>query len=269
MRLLLLLIIFELLSLEICAASQTLAMHPDKRIKAVIACDSMNRIAVENDRITQIFGDNEAYEVLLEENTGQLFLKPTSENGKKPLSVTLITENGLTQDMSLQPEEREATTLILKNTGLATAIAMERLSDAGDGHSGLQSTSSGLALQKFGGGQLVMGHGDNSVPGFGAALGWQEQVIIAMKYLVSGSAPVMDTNSYGIKRHGLQGVEIELLGVYNLGNFKGLKLNVKNTTDVAIDILEKDFLANADLALSFAKRVLNAGESTLLYVVVR
>ena len=267
MRLLLLLIVLELLSIKICAGSQTLAMNPDKRIKAAIACDSMNRIAVANDRITQIFGDNEAYEVLLEENTGQLFLKPTSENGKKPLSVTLITENGLIQDMSLQPEEREATTLILKNPGFATATPMERLSDAGDGHNGLQS--SGLALQKFGGGQLVMGHGDNSVPGFGAAMGWQEQVILAMKHLVSGSALLMDTNSYGIKRHGPQGVEIELLGAYNLGNFKGLKLQVKNVSETSIDILEKDFLANSDLALAFAKRVLNAEESTLLYVVVR
>ena len=131
MRLLLPFLVLQLLSVKICAASQTIHMNPDKRLKAVISCDSMNRIAVANDRLTQIFGDNDAYEVQTEESTGQLFLKPTAENGKKPLSVTLITENGLTQDMTLQPEEREATTVILKNGEAGTAT--ETLIDATGG----------------------------------------------------------------------------------------------------------------------------------------
>ena len=36
-----------------------------------------------------------------------------------------------------------------------------------------------------------------------------------------------------------------------------------------MDVLEKDFLQTNDLALSFEKRVLQAGEATILYVVVR
>ena len=133
MRLLLPLIVLELLSFKICAASQALVMNPDKRLKAIISCDSMNRLAEANDRITQIFGDNDAYEVQTEESTGQLFLKPTAENGKKPLSVTLITENGATQDMVLQPQEREATTVILKNTSLGAGQNSETLVDATGG----------------------------------------------------------------------------------------------------------------------------------------
>ena len=114
MRLILPLLVLNLLSTEGFAASQTILINSDKRLKAVISFDSMNRLAVANDRITQIFGDHEAYEVQTEENTGQLFLKPTLENGKKPLSVTLITESGLTQDMTLEPVERDAATVILK-----------------------------------------------------------------------------------------------------------------------------------------------------------
>ena len=285
MRLLLPFLALQLLSIKICAASQTLVMNPDKRLKAVISCDSMNRLTVANDRITQIFGDNEAYEVQTEESTGQLFLKPTAENGKKPLSVTLITENGLTQDMTLKPEEREATTVILKNTSLEAGQSGETLIDATGGLGALPSShyhvnahvgrcsvdpSNKFAAQRVGVGQgnfsYNPAYGMQS-PGFGAALGFQDQVIAAMKFLVSGSAPIIDAD--GVKRNGPKGVEVDLISAFNLGNFKGMKLQVKNTTDAAMDVLEKDFLENADLALSFEKRVLKAGESTLFYVVVR
>lgn len=283
MRLLLPFLVLQLLSIKICAASQTLVMNPDKRLKAVISCDSMNRLAVANDRITQIFGDNDAYEVQTEESTGQLFLKPTAENGKKPLSITLITENGLTQDMTLQPEEREATTVILKNTGMV--METERLIDATGGLGALPSSHYHVnahagrggadTSNRFVGQRVGVGQGNFSynpaygiqTPGFGAALGFQDQVIQAMKFLVSGSAPIIDID--GVKRNGPKGVEVDLISVFNLGNFKGLKLQVKNTNEMPIDILEKDFLENADLALSFEKRVLQAGEATILYVVVR
>ena len=280
MRLLLPLILLELLSVKTYAASQTLVMNPDKRLKAVISCDSMNRLAVANDRITQIFGDNDAYEVQTEESTGQLFLKPTAENGKKPLSVTLITENGATQDMVLQPQEREATTVILKNGGAGTAT--ETLVDATGGlgafpsYHGASFKDSGQSVARQGMRQgVIQGQGDflsspvygMQSPGFGAALGFQDQVIQAMKFLVSGSAPIMDVD--GVKRNGPKGVEVDLISVFNLGNFKGLKLHVKNKNETSIDILEKDFLTTNDLALSFEKRVLQAGEATILYVVVR
>lgn len=278
MRLLLPLLVLELLSVKLCAASQTIVMHPDKRLKAVISCDSMNRLAVANDRITQVFGDNDAYEVQTEESTGQLFLKPSAENGKKPLSITLITENGLTQDMSLQPEEREATTVILKNTNLGTMQSSETLIDATGGLGAFPSAHA-ASFKHVGQGVTRQGmrqdQGDFSytpaygmqTPGCGVALGFQDQVIAAMKFLVSGSAPIMDVD--GVKRNSPKGVEVDLISVFNLGNFKGLKLHVKNKNETSIDILEKDFLTTNDLVLSFEKRVLQAGEATILYVVVR
>jgi hypothetical protein len=87
--------------------------------------------------------------VQTEESTGQLFLKPTAENGKKPLSVTLITENGATQDMVLQPQEREATTVILKNTSLGTGQSGETLIDA-TGGLGAFPSSHGASFKNVG-----------------------------------------------------------------------------------------------------------------------
>ena len=271
MRLLLPLIVLELLQLKALDAGQTITMNPDKRLQAKIACDSMNRLSVTNDRITQVFGDNDAYEVQTEENTGQVFLKPTAENGKKPLSITLVTENGLTQDMTLHPEEREATTVILKNpSGSSANTSGETMIDATGGlgafpssHSPLRQNTSSLLRHK-GGNDYAYGM---QAPNFGVALGFQDQVIQAMKYLVAGSAPLMDIDR--VSRKGPQSVSVDLMGAFNLGNFKGLKLEVKNLSETSIDIFEKDFLQNADLALAFEKRVLQPKEKTLLYVVVR
>ncbi|MEI8295779.1 MAG: type-F conjugative transfer system secretin TraK, partial [Alphaproteobacteria bacterium] len=95
------------------AASQNIPMDAGKRVKAVIAKDSMNRFAVANDRIVQVFGDEQSYMAETESTIGQIFLKPTLENGDKPLSLTVITENGIVQDMTLVPTERDAATIIL------------------------------------------------------------------------------------------------------------------------------------------------------------
>lgn len=259
MRLLIPLLALELLSLQVYATSQTLSINQDKRLKAIISSDSMNRIAVANDRITQIFGDQEAYEVQTEESTGQLFLKPTLENGKKPLAITIITESGLTQDMTLEPVERDAATVILKNSG-TTHNTMGR--PATNTHPSYSQTSGQGYGQEF----AAQGLGQH-MPGFGAGLGFQDQVIAAMKYLVSGSAPTMGVENFG--RKGPKGIEIGLIEAVNLGNFKGYKLDVKNAGDVPMDILEKDFYVNGDLAFSFERRVLNPKISTVLYVVTR
>lgn len=266
MRLLLPLLILELISVKGFSASQAISMNPDKRLRAIISADSMNRLAVVNDRITQIFGDQEAYEVQTEETTGQLFLKPTVENGKKPLAITLITENGLTQDMTLEPVERDATTVILKNSGAPSDISPHGTS--------LQSG----ATQFLGAGPLSLPRASSSggftgwpdpgsTPGMGVSLSFQDQVIAAMKYLVCGMAPVIDI--YDFNRKCPQGSEISTVEFFNLGGFKGFKLVIKNKTDLPIDILEKDFYQEGDLALSFQKRILPAKASTILYVVAR
>ena len=100
----------------VAQANQVLTMVDNKRLEAVINSESMNRIAVANDRITQIFGDEGTFESQNDETTGQIFLKPTVENGIKNLSLTLITEQGVTQDLTLKPTAKSAATIILKNT---------------------------------------------------------------------------------------------------------------------------------------------------------
>lgn len=226
------------------SASQAIALNPDKRLKAVISCDSMNRFAVANDRITQVFGDQEAYEVQTEESTGQVFLKPTQENGNKALSITLITEAGVTQDMTLEPQMRDATTVVLKNTSAVK-------SQSQSAHPSYQSQSLGLQS-----------------PNYGAPLSYQEQVILAMKQLVAGTASSTNIDEV-FHRKTPPGLRACLMNDYQLGDFKGFKVEVKNVGELTVEIVEKDFYQQGDLAFCFEKRVLAPGEITILYVVAR
>jgi type-F conjugative transfer system secretin TraK len=203
---------------EIGRANPTvLSLCPDRRLKAAIAQDSMNRIAVTNDRITQVFGDEESYVVQAEEHTGQLFLKPTVENGDKPLSLTLITESGLTQDLTLEPTKKEATTLLLKATSLTTSQrSLERR--GGLGHPSIYE-------QAF--------KDDN--PGSSA-----EQYVQAIKLMVSGQA--LSAEGEGASRTKPAGFEVNWKQSYNLTSLKGYQYEVKNTTDTSIELQEKSFI---------------------------
>ncbi|MBY0461769.1 MAG: type-F conjugative transfer system secretin TraK, partial [Alphaproteobacteria bacterium] len=88
------------------------------RIQTNICPTEMNRISVQGDRIAQVFGAEGKFTHQVDEETGQFFLKPLSqaEGGfpHVPVSLTLITESGLTQDMTLFPREKTAATILLK-----------------------------------------------------------------------------------------------------------------------------------------------------------
>ena len=90
-------------------------VESDTRINAAIALNQLNRIQVFEDRITQVFGDENTFSSDTDTENGQIFIKPKDE---KPIFLTLITENGASIDLALNPIEAEAQTLVLKTTSI-------------------------------------------------------------------------------------------------------------------------------------------------------
>lgn len=88
-------------------------VEPDTRVDAIISINQLNRIKVVDDRIMQVFGDENAFSVETDTTTGQIFIKPKDE---KPLFLTIVTENNESIDLALRPLEMEPQTLILKTT---------------------------------------------------------------------------------------------------------------------------------------------------------
>jgi type-F conjugative transfer system secretin TraK len=222
-------------SLSYSHASQVLTLSENQRPQIEISADSMNRIAVTNDRISQVYGDEGTFVSQADENTGQLFIKPSPENGAKPLSITFITENGITQDLILKPTAKSATTTVFKSI-LKQGAFKGMINPIGE------------SLQK--------------------ALPFQEPLLLIMKQLIAGQ--LMERGEEGEDNHNrstLEGYKLEHIKSYQVGPYSAHVFSVQNTTSTAIELLEKSFYCAGDLALSFEKRVLMPGAKTQLFVV--
>jgi hypothetical protein len=249
-------------------ASQVLTLAENKRVEAAICPDSMNRIAIANDRITHIFGDEGTFESQNDENTGQVFLKPTVENGAKSLSLTLITEQGITQDLTLKPTAKSATTLIFKN--FASALRVDQKSEARG------MTQNPLNVE--------------SLPGFSPEKNFnlQDHLLVLLKQAVAGQLPLQDAGFLDdgyVPRASSEGFELSHHQTYASGSYLVFVFHVKNTTKTAIVTHEKSFYQAGDLAISLQqskvdtlskidsqskvdpRRILPAGAESLLYVV--
>jgi len=230
------------------ASSQNIPLDPQKRVKAVISRDSMNRLAVVNDRITQVFGDEQSYTVQTEEGIGQIFLKPTLENGDKPLSVTLITENGSVQDMTLVPTERDVATIVL--TGRSTSRSVDSAKEEIERNRGFN--------------YQTHPYFQNAAQDNRSSL--KNQLVRAMKMLAAGRLPALEIEAFTRKQ--VDGFDIGYKSAHQVGGLKGLVYEVANTTTTPIEIDERQFYSSGDLALSFEKRLLNPQETTNFYILV-
>ena len=84
--------------------------HKDNRLVAEISQNSINRISVDDDRIAQVFG-NEDLVIETDNNTGQIFLRTKQD---KPIDLSIITEKQVTLDLRLLPKNIPAETIIIK-----------------------------------------------------------------------------------------------------------------------------------------------------------
>ena len=74
---------------------------------------SHNRISIENGNVEKIFGDESCFNVSIDRTTGNAFIsliKPIIE----PVTLTVVTNTGLIQDLSVTASEQPSEHLILK-----------------------------------------------------------------------------------------------------------------------------------------------------------
>jgi hypothetical protein len=261
-------------------ASQVLPLADSKRVEASISPDSMNRIAVANDRITQIFGDEGTFESQNDETTGQVFLKPTVENGTKNLSLTLITEQGITQDLTLKPTAASPTTLIFKHavanprTSLDDQQKKERQEQGGargipsfasNGFDGEMPQSS-LLREKDTRIQA------SSPQGYTYQGCMHQNLITLLKQAVRGQLAPQEQGSFfsfgetNPSRSNPEGLQVSFQKSYSKDAYEVHVFEVENLTKTEIEIQEKSFYQWGDLAISLHRRILPPNAKTLLYV---
>lgn len=71
-----------------------------QKLKVTLSAKDTNRITIDNGRIAQVFGVEELMAIQFDEENGQCFVKAKTTPGH-PVTLTLITEEGETQDVEV------------------------------------------------------------------------------------------------------------------------------------------------------------------------
>ena len=242
------------------SASVQINSNPNKRISVQISSDSMNRIAFANDRISQVFGDEEAYTLQTDETRGQIFLKPSEANAEKPISITLTTENNVVQDVELIPHKIATRTIILKNDV------------RGDTH-----TSTGKAYsQGINASGYLGAHNVNSHPSHGFLAFDHNRVesndhvsrlVRVLKYVASQDIPSTVKEGEKPAELAIASLTSEGVGVMMYQGFHVSIYTLSNSAEQSYEVIENTFKGRDVLAVAIEKKQLAPNESTRLFVV--
>lgn len=205
-----------------------------KVIEVPVSQDGLTRIKVQEDRILHVFGNVGEYVLETDENQGQVFIRPLEVNSR-PISLTLTTEAGHTQDLRLMPKNQAPEAIILKSdNALKQEIAREKLSSAPI----FREEAEGLiqALQ------------EGRIP-----LGYKEMPINLTVF-----------NEFYQRVREVQGEKLKGF-TYRLQN-KTQKPQVLSESEVAKSL---PFPAHKVVAVLIPQKTLNPKEGTEIYVVVR
>lgn len=85
-----------------------------KVIEAAISRQGLTRITVKDDRVLNVFGITGEYVLETDEDQGQVFIRPMGPGSLNPISLTLTTEKGHTQDLRFIPKDKAPEALILQ-----------------------------------------------------------------------------------------------------------------------------------------------------------
>ncbi len=162
-----------------------------------------------------------------DEQTGQVFIKPTPENQQKTLSLTLVTENGLTQDLNLIPDALEPSTLILKSGAPVVHPSLD------------------ASTQLF------------------KASNTMDRAVQLLKQAMLGQLPIHKESVHARKCLGFQ---MQYQNSFVVEGFSVQHWVIQNTTKQTQELLEKNLYERGDIALTLDKHWLGPQEKGDVYI---
>ena len=235
MRIISILIVFSIM-LPVSFAEQ-FKMGADV-IKAKISYQNLNRISVKGDKIDSILGIDSAFHFEKNDKTGEVFLRPTEDNGYSPISLSIVTLSGKTQDLLLEPVEGEANVIELVSD--TSSNLQQDLSPLLDG-----STS---ALPE-----------ETSISG-----DYEEMVSAVMKKFINlpGNQPIVEVK--GVTDRSYQHFTAQFESAYLIDGFLCLRFRISTAKEGTFVLDERMFTKTGDIALSLsALKMSNGGKVTL------
>jgi conjugal transfer pilus assembly protein TraK len=208
-------------------AVQSYNLVDHQRTQVQLSNRQMNRIAVKGDRIQQVFGAEEHFHMETDDHGGQIFLKFLSDQMLEPVSLTIVTEAGLTQDLMLMPDDMDAQTVLFK-----PGVGMDE--DEKNEVSVSREDKIVALISAMATGDRLEGYNIKAIGG-----GEENESEAAFKAIKT----------------------------YEGESFKGVVYCLQNAGETVLNVTEQDVAQAGDLAVSLSSTTVSPGESTQLYVV--
>lgn len=224
-----------ILTHPVCAEKRELTCDDSKALTVKASTHGFTRISVKGDKLRDVMGLEE--DVVVEKNDaeGILFLK----NIKNMHTITLITESGIIQDITLVPGSKETMNIVLK----------PNVPDAA-----LDTPKNGQFDVPLEPKTLMSSH----------ALTTQERLINLMKQLFAGGG---ERSKSKRERRSLSGLEAVFARRFETHGLVGEVFTITNTECNTTNLVEKDFYQTGDLALALSHTQVKADETVSLFVI--
>jgi hypothetical protein len=207
----------------------------NKVIKTKISYQNLNRLSIKGDKIDSIVGIDSAFHLEKNEKTGEAFIRPTEDNGYAPISLSLTTISGRTQDLLLEPVEGEANSIEL----ISEAIAHEDLSSLLDFPTSEESSS-----------------GND----------YEETVSAVMKKFINLPTNFPAVEVRNITGRSYQHLKAKFESAYLIDGFLCLKFKIITEKDGVFVLDERMFSRKGDVALSLSDFAVGKNSRATLYI---
>ena len=118
------LLVLSIALVQTCFAIQEKPIKDNGTAKAYVSIHGLTRIAVDNDRVQDVRGPEDAYQIKTDANQGAVFIQPTPVFQKRPFTIFLATEQGHDYMLRLMPRNQPANTILLKPQGVLNPAAV-------------------------------------------------------------------------------------------------------------------------------------------------
>ncbi|MDR3155766.1 MAG: type-F conjugative transfer system secretin TraK [Holosporaceae bacterium] len=223
--------VFFLLSFFISLANGETFRMKNEIIHAKISFQHLNRICVKNDRIASISGLEEAFHCEKNEKTGEGFIRATVANGHEPISISITTISGRTQDLLLEVVDGEPTVIELENPDAITSI-------------------NSIA--------------DWDAPNIGG--NYEESIVESMKQFILACPRLSKLECSEFQDRIHEHIRAEFQSAHHMGGFFGLVFKISTDQDGTFRLDEGMFSREKDVALSLTSLELQKNKFVILYV---
>lgn len=218
-------------------------------IEAEISRQGLTRITVKQDRILNVFGITGEYVLEADEDQGQIFIRPMGPGSLNPISLTLTTEKGHTQDLQLTPKDKAPEALILQAVEDSEEHLTKKIT---------QDFPSRDAIE-----ELIKACQEDRIP-----VGYKPMPL-DIKPQQGPHRLIREIRGSSLKGDPLRGVPLRGLPLKGVP-LRGLTYEVKNSDTIPWILAESGFAAELEtqvIAILMPKKLLKPGESAYVYVV--